>query len=203
MTSQSIPPRRRAAFSRPHGFALVTGLILLVLVSLIALAASRGVRQETVMANNTRERDLAFQAAEAALADAEGKIQPLYHAKVKAGDFSLAGLVDRSDATTEDRVKATTAKYWTDPSPGGYGWFDTDGAVDTSKSIATSQAITGVDQPPRYVVEYLGTAASGECPGQTHYRYRVTALGVGASTATRKLADTRVILQSEIRLCSA
>jgi len=187
-----------------HGFALVTGLIMLVLISLLGLSASRGIRQESVMANNTRERDLAFQAAEAALADAESKLQSVYHVNVIANDFSLAGLIDRSTASTEDRIKPTTAKYWTDPAPLGHGWFDSNGAVDSGKSIATGQVIAGVDQQARYVVEYLGTVPppmpNSVC-STTAYRYRFTALAIGASTRSRKIADTRVMLQSEVMLC--
>ncbi len=210
-----------------HGFALVTGLIMLVLVSLIGLAASRGIRQETVMANNTRERDLAFQAAEAALAEAESKLQSVYHPYVTATtrDCSVAGLIYRLDpdsdgcpvgsngngcpspisatnTITECQIKATTAKYWTDTAPNGYGWFDSNGAVDASKSIVAAQTIVGVDQQARYVVEYLGTVTgTSSCMPTPAHRYRFTALAVGASTATRKVADTRVMLQSEVMLC--
>lgn len=60
-----------------------------------------------------------------------------------------------------------------------------------------------MDQQPRFVIEYLGTAApSVDCTTpKIHYRYRITALAVGASSGTRKQADTRVMLQSEYRLC--
>ena len=78
-----------------------------------------------------------------------------------------------------------------------------DRAENDTSSIATSQAIEDVDQQPRFVIEYLGTATpSVDCSlPQTHYRYRITALAVGASSGSRKQADTRVLLQSEYRLC--
>ncbi|MEY5098231.1 MAG: hypothetical protein RJA36_950 [Pseudomonadota bacterium] len=195
---------RRAGRHAQHGFALLTGLIMLLMVSLLGLAAARGIRHETQMANNTRERDLAFQAAEAALADAESKLQTVYHDNVKANDFSRAGLIDRSTASTEDKIKPTTARYWTDAAPNGYGWFDASGAVDTGKSIVSSQTVAGVDQQARYVVEYLGTipppVLNPPCSLPT-YRYRLTALAVGAATGARKIADTRVMLQSEVMFC--
>ena len=222
---------RHASRPTQRGFALLTGLIMLVLISLISLAAARGIRQETVMANNTRERDLAFQAAEAALADAESKLLPVYHQYVTASpskDCSVAGLIYRLDPDSDGcpvgsngngcpainttntitacQIKSTTAKYWTDAAPNGYGWFDSNGAIDTSKSIATSQTIAGVDLQARYVVEFLGTVAAPVANppcSTTAYRYRFTALAVGASTATSKIADTRVMLQSEVMLCPA
>lgn len=196
-----------------RGIVLITGLLLLVLITLVVLAASRSGRLQAVMSSNTRDRDLAFQAAEAALVDAEERLAFEYHTLFTDSTNSnvenvAAGLLNRSalsgSAKTGIIVKASKADYWVSPAGAdGYGWFDANGAIDTSKSIATSHAIEGVDQQPRFAIEYLGTAApSVDCTlPQTHYRYRITALAVGASTGLRKQADTRVLLQSEYRLC--
>lgn len=196
-----------------RGIVLITGLLLLVLITLVVLAASRSGRLQAVMSSNTRDRDLAFQAAEAALVDAEERLAFEYHALFTDSTNSnvenvAAGLLNRSalsgSVKTGIIVKASKADYWVSPAGAdGYGWFDANGAIDTSKSIATSHAIEGVDQQPRFAIEYLGTAApSVDCTlPQTHYRYRITALAVGASTGLRKQADTRVLLQSEYRLC--
>jgi len=187
-----------------RGIVLITGLLLLVLITLVVLAASRSGRLQAVMSSNTRDRDLAFQAAEAALLDAELRL-PDFHRDYFNSHVVLAGLIDRSAASTELRAAASTADYWVSPSyilsdgTPGYRWFDADGAVDSSKSIEPSQRVSGVDQQPRFVIESLGTGS--ECGTQTHYRYRITALAVGASTGARKQADTRVLLQSEFRLC--
>lgn len=196
-----------------QGMVLVTGLLLLLVVTLVVLAASRSGRLQAVMSSNTRDRDLAFQAAEAALVDGEERLAFEYHARFTDSANSnvenvAAGLLNRNalsaSAKTAIIVKASKTDYWISPtSAGGYGWFDANGAIDGSKSIAINQLIEGVDQPPRFVIEYLGTAApSVDCTApRTHYRYRITALAVGASAASRKQADTRVLLQSEYRLC--
>lgn len=198
-----------------RGIVLVTGLLLLLLITLVVLAASRSGRLQAVMSSNTRDRDLAFQAAEAALVDAEERLAFEFHAVFTDGANSnlenlAAGLLNRSASTLSESTKtslivqASQADYWISPAgANGYGWFDANGAVDNSKSIATSQAIEDVDQQPRFVIEYLGTATpSVDCSlPQTHYRYRITALAVGASSGSRKQADTRVLLQSEYRLC--
>ncbi|MCX7251877.1 MAG: PilX N-terminal domain-containing pilus assembly protein [Burkholderiales bacterium] len=198
-----------------RGIVLITGLLLLVLITLVVLAASRSGRLQAVMSSNTRDRDLAFQAAEAALVDAEERLAFEFHAILADSINSnvenvAAGLLNRNSATlsasakTSIIVQASKADYWVSPAgANGYGWFDANGAVNNSRSIATSHAIQGVDQQPRFAIEYLGTAApSVDCTlPQTHYRYRITALAVGASTGSRKQADTRVLLQSEYRLC--
>lgn len=203
-----------------RGIVLVTGLLLLLLITLVVLAASRSGRLQAVMSSNTRDRDLAFQAAEAALVDAEERLAFEFHAVFTDGANSnmenlAAGLLNRNSNTLSASAKtsiivlASKADYWISPAgTNGYGWFDANGAIDNSKSIATSQAIEGVDQQPRFVIEYLDKQdppttpdLSYECGTQIYHRYRITALAVGASTGSNKQADTRVLLQSEYRLC--
>lgn len=54
-----------------RGISLVVSLILLVVATLVALGSMRGVVMQTRMSGSTHDRSLAFQAAEAALRDAE------------------------------------------------------------------------------------------------------------------------------------
>mgnify|MGYP000894890711 CR=1 FL=1 len=205
------PPSRPPVAVRQRqqrGMVLVTGLLLLVLVTLVVLAASRSGRLQTIMASNTRERDIAFQAAEAALLDGEVQIATKFHAIFTAPANSAEetpanGLLNRVTLDDEKRygliARGSTMDYWVND----YGWFKADGSVDTGKSIAISHAIAGVDEAPRFVVEYLGIAGGITCGSLSHYRYRITALATGASTGWRKQADTRVVLQTEYRHCAA
>lgn len=195
-----------------RGMVLATGLLLLVLVTLVVMAAARSGRLQTVMASNTRERELAFQAAEAALLDGESRIATEFHAIFNAPDNSATatpatGLLNRVTLDDADRqtltVQGASAEYWIKPASGqGYGWFKSNGAVDGDKSIGISHTIPGVDEAPRFVVEYLGIAAGHSCGSLPYHRYRITALATGASTGWRKQSDTRVLLQSEYRHCA-
>lgn len=54
-----------------QGVVLIVGLIMVLLISLIALAAIRGSGLQEAMVGNMRGRNLAFQAAESAVKDAE------------------------------------------------------------------------------------------------------------------------------------
>jgi type IV pilus assembly protein PilX len=184
-----IPPQP----SRQAGVTLIIGLMMLLLITLVVMAGARSITQESVMANNTRDRDVAFQAAEAGLLDAESRL-PIFHTA-----FSGAGLVDT--ASTEVATK-TTADYWTNT----YGWYLSSGAVDTSKSIEMQGSVAEVDAKPRYVVERLPDMTQpgidlGCGIGDTLHRYRVTCIAVGASSGARKSADTRVMLQAEYNFC--
>lgn len=61
--------------ARQSGVALITGLVLMVVLTLITVAALRTTTLEELMARNARDRDLAFQAAEAALRAGETELR--------------------------------------------------------------------------------------------------------------------------------
>jgi type IV pilus assembly protein PilX len=64
--------RSMTAYPRPQrGVALIIALVLLVVATLIGLAASRGTLLQERMSGNTFDRSLAFQRAESALRAAE------------------------------------------------------------------------------------------------------------------------------------
>lgn len=53
------------------GFALVTALMFLTVLTILGLSSMQGSVQQERMAGNQRDRNVAFQAAELALRDAE------------------------------------------------------------------------------------------------------------------------------------
>lgn len=57
------------------GAALIVGLVMLLVMTMIGVSAMQTNLLEEKMAGNYRDRDLAFQAAEAALRDAEADIE--------------------------------------------------------------------------------------------------------------------------------
>ncbi len=61
---RSFPPRQ-------HGVALVMALVFLLLLTILGVAALNTTSLEEKMANNVKDRNLAFQSAESALAVAE------------------------------------------------------------------------------------------------------------------------------------
>ena len=57
--------------STQHGFVLIVALLLLLVLTILGLAAAQSTSLEERMAGNSRDQDLAFQAAEAGLRAAE------------------------------------------------------------------------------------------------------------------------------------
>lgn len=168
---------------REHGAVLVTGLIFLVVMTLLGVAAMSINAMEERMAGNTRDMNIAFQAAESGLRDAEldilKNINPAsgFDAACTNGlclppssSTSLARSIDWSNA-------AITREYGTQT-----------GAA----------ALKLVSSQPRYIIELLSTLpvgagqsiATGIKAASSGVAYRISALGVGGKS------ESRVILQS-------
>lgn len=164
-----------------QGVVLIVGLIMVLLISLIALAAIRGSGLQELMAGNVRDRNLAFQAAEAGLREAEERFAP--GASHPAFDGSDVGFMEALNGSTN-------SGYWDN-----YSW--------TSQSVQTSLSLDGVSQAPRYVVEkVIHTPVAGSDGGSIEFNpsnnapetlYRITALGYGATEGST------VILQSTFK----
>lgn len=162
---------------KQQGVVLITGLIFMVILTLLAVGAMRMTTLEEKMAGNTRNRDLAFQAAEAGIRLAETFLATSNAgAGLPAFDGSVPGYYG------QNLVTGNSDTFWTN-----YNWG--------AGSVLTANGLKNVAQQPRYVIEKLNLPVPG---GTTEYDpgnpessiYRVTARGVGGD------ADTAVILQS-------
>ena len=152
---------------RQAGVALITGLIFMVVLTLLALAAMRTTTLEERMAGNARDRDMALQSAEAALR-AGGQV-------VLDGTFPAFAL---GTAHTPRIAAGTLNTYWQDT----HLW--------ATQSVAAWQP-AGTGAAPQYVIERMSaTTALVFGVVSDDGVYRVTARGVGRS------ANTVVILQA-------
>lgn len=187
-----LPPTRP---SREHGLALFPALVFLVILAMLGLAALGGSALQERMVGNTRDENVAFQAAEAALRDAEADI-----------DVNLNSSSAFNAACTNGLC--TPPSTWATP-------VSTDIAklVDWSNAGNTRQygANTGaaalplVAAQPVYVIELLsklaasptGSAGLGIGPGPKGGAvYRITALGTGARPETRVVMQSTYIVNS-------
>jgi type IV pilus assembly protein PilX len=130
-------PRRLSGGTNLHlhqeGAVLVVGLIILVLMTLLGVQAMRGNVSQERMAFNMRERNVAFQAAEAALRVGEN-----------VGPFDGSG-VDLVDPTNW----AAGEETGTLPS------FDTGLADDPAYHVGPPQYVrVGISIPPEYRLIY-------------------------------------------------
>lgn len=155
--------------SNQRGAALIVSLIIMVIMTLLGLAAIRGVTQQERMAGNSQSRSVSFQAAEKALRDIESTIEAASPRITQAaGSCAVVSTLKTCGPPT-----ASATPRWLDS--GFADW--TDGAVVGTGSLAIT---------PKYFVEYLGNTYScnpSDPSAVTNcYRYRITVrVGGGAS----------------------
>jgi type IV pilus assembly protein PilX len=166
---------------RQTGAVLITGLIFLVVLTLLVLSIMRSATLEERMASNARNRQIALQAAEAVIRDAEENLL----GKVAASPIEPAFL-EGFTANCTDGFCAEDAQRWK-----SINWDDTSVTTRTFKIPATGTAfaISGAPNQPRYYVEQVDKSDSQTCP---YIVYRITARGVGPDSST-------VILQTNFR----
>lgn len=121
-----------------QGVVLIIALVILVLVTLVGLSTIRTTTMEEKMAGNSRDRDKAFQAAEAAVQ-------------------ACLALLDTSTYTSP-KLAPTTA-------PAAAVW-DVAANWTGVNSHAVAIASSGLAQDPRCIVETLGASGSYRVTGR-------------------------------------
>lgn len=158
---------------RQTGVALIVALIMVVIMSLLGLAGVRMIFQEEKMVAYTYDRNLTFQAAEAALRQAESSIdqvKPEPAVGEACSNFTSGIFVVR--ACPPPVPGAATPR-----------WMDTEfnGWADAAAVGEGTLAIT-----PQYFVEYLGNGfpcSLDPTEAPVCRRYRITARAGGDGRA--------------------
>lgn len=187
------------------GFSLITTLILLAVVMSLGIGASQMVLLAERSTRFDRDQQIAFQAAEAALLDAEFDIRgPNSFASQRMASFSgrLTDLVNFSDGCGTGTSRGLCLPSATGSNP---VWYVVD-FTDESNSAKTAQfgeftgrtlstGSTGIRPEilPRYIVEIIPDATPGSSQASPEALYRVTAMGFGP----RK--ETQAVLQMIFR----
>lgn len=151
-----------------RGSALIISLVFLLLLTMIGITSIQDSTLQERMAGNERDRNLAFQAAEASLREGEAYLREQSQTFTDSGTGGLL---------SPDYVGSK-------PSEPGYPW--------ATRSRASS-SLAGLSAVPRYAIEWLVTqplGASDQLEIVPVNSYRITARAVGGST------DAVVLLQA-------
>jgi type IV pilus assembly protein PilX len=156
------------------GIVLVVSLIMLLLLTLLGVSGMKSTILEEKMAGNYKDKNMAFQSAEAAL---------------RAGETYL-----RTTVTLPLFDGATTGLY--QPTTTGASRWDTVTWSDAGQVIAYAGTLSDVADAPNYIIEELapvpssgGSKEAGTV--QEHKYYRITAQAVGGTvTAVVRLQST-------------
>ena len=188
--------------SRQHGAVLIVALVMLAVLLLLGTSLASMAWLNEKAARNDRDRIVAFQAAQSALADAELDIENSTYSSSRSQIFSPSsseGFAVGCNAGTTNRYQGLCAQV-VDQKP---AWQTVDLAkTDESSASVEFGRFTGKTMPhgegpfsiylPRYVIELI----PDNTPGQTSARkfmYRITAIGFGSD------AETQVALQAVYR----
>ena len=199
MIQSPIPTGRTVYLARPKplqaGFSLITTMILLIVVTLLGVGASQMVLLSEKSTRFDRDQQIAFQAAEAALVDAEFDIRgPNTGPNPRLGIFT--GKNDRNVEFVDGCGVGTSAGLCSDALVGGkavmYGVDFTDISTNsktagfgqfTGRNFSTGSTGLRSEIAPRYIIELMPDPVSSST--QSRVLYRVTAMGFGPRKETQ------------------
>jgi type IV pilus assembly protein PilX len=172
------------------GFSLITILMMMVVLVSLALAGMNSSLVQERMAGNARDRNIALQAAEAALRDAEADIEANLTVASAFVSACTGGLCLPPSMTSNS---PTSQPLWKT-----LDWGTTAGKSRAYGSATGATTLPGVSAPPRYIVELLpvlppvsGQSASlGNSDQDAAQAFRISVRATGLRTSTV------VILQS-------
>jgi len=166
--------------ARQSGAALILALIFLLLMTMLSTSSMRTATMQERMAGNTRDLNLGFQSAEAALRVAEEWL------------LDTDVLPDFDDAAGFYQVNSISRPVWD-----GNSYSAGNGAITLAANLGTAQ-------PPQYYIERLssirpaGTSTETGAPAEDIHYFRVTSVGYGlAEDGAGPL--TAVVLRSVYR----
>jgi type IV pilus assembly protein PilX len=142
---------------KQSGAVLAVGLVFLLLLTILGMTAMQVTTMQERMAGNSRDKNLAFQAAEFGLRDGE--------AFLLGKDF-----YDFNSSCTGAKCAQGSAPNWKT-----YAWA---GATD----VSASSSFDGVSETPRYFTEYVGQVKCPDCSGGWRSAYGITTRAKGGST---------------------
>ena len=163
----SLSASSRPGMRRQRGVALVVALILLLVVTLIGLAASRGTVLQERMSANSYDRSLAFQRSEAALRSAEAAISANYRITDLGGTDCSVAACPPVPANAFTGTDAT--------------WTNVAATYDINDTVTP-----GV---PQYNIEFMGTGRANSALGT---RDNADTGNYGSGAAPDNLAFYRV-----------
>jgi type IV pilus assembly protein PilX len=181
---------------RQRGAVLIISLLILLVMTVLGVASMGTTTLQERMANNNRQQQVAFQAAEAALRTAEaflaGNVSNITTLK---NNFNSGAPVTGLYAP-----RAPVTGMATYPLPAAFNIYnDADWLTGNTVPVPTVASVT---QKPRYIIEYVGRVGpplldySGKKPDVRQYGFRITAIGWGEGANP----TTHYLVQSTYRI---
>ncbi len=173
--------------SRERGVALFMTLTILLILTILGISSIQTTSMQERMARNYRDVNIAFQGAEAAIAEAEAYLETITNIggfpDITDTQLCVSGLCNSIDGTAR----------WTQD----YGYVDWDDAT-TYRATTTTKEELGAADDPKYIIEYvarvtieqdtlnIGNVGEGGSSGRA-YVFRITSQGTGGTQEAKAM----------------
>ena len=196
MSRRPLPPIK----ALQAGMSLFPALMFLLVLAVIGVSALNSTLMQEKMVSNTKDANLAFQAAEAGLRDAEADVVKNIGAGTVFSSSCSSGL-------------CTPPSTWPAPTS-----TDISNAIDWSNpaltrrygSYTASPVLPVVSAQPQYVIERLsappglpsspgssvGLGCGASCAHSGGFAYRLTVLATGARPETRAVLQSTYLVRN-------
>jgi len=179
--------------ARQHGAVLIIALLFLVILTILGVTAMTATTFEEKISGNTRDLNVAFQAAEAALRDARrdvnGIVIPPFAAPRNPPISGATGFGDPIGTPATCSATGLCFPAASGPTPALLSVDMTAAPSIAYGAYSGIPGLTGVSAQPRYFIEVLCLPAAGATLGGTAIDfcnfYRITARGYGANPNTQ------------------
>jgi len=169
----------KSIIQNERGAVLITGMMILLVLTLIGITAMQSTSLEEVMSRNQASRNIAFQAAEAALREGEN-----FLTAPVLPDFSGTNVAPSANGLYQPNIDVSALV-----------WDNTDSTAYTGTIPA------GAFTAPRYIIEELGIITNDELSGSVvasmevdaRIMYRITGYGVGSQQNVVVILQTTYI----------
>jgi type IV pilus assembly protein PilX len=182
-----------------RGFSLVTTLILLVVVTVLGIGASQMVLLSERSTRFDRDQQIAFQAAEAALVDAEFDIRgPNSSVSQRLASFSKDSVVGFLDGCGTGLLRGMCLPAAAGAKPVWYAVDFTDQSTNaptvqfgdfTGRTFSNGTTGARSEIPPHYLIEAIPDTTPGSSASSKTVLFRVTAMGFGPRKETQAVVQ--------------
>lgn len=191
---------RRAPRRRQRGITLVVALVFMVALTLLGVGMVRSTSSDERIGANSRDRDIAFAAAEAAIRDAEIRILGASPSSPTALDYRTFppvgtcsnGLCAFGFKNTVSILQNSTYQNFAGTAASQLGYLTNSPAIDI-QGVTTTGSNANVQQP-MYYIELAKKPKYNSQRSQDDYFYRITAIGYGARNSTQVILQEGFLL---------
>lgn len=163
---------------RQRGAVLIVSLVFMLLLTIVSVTSMKSATLQERMAGNSKDINLAFQAAEAALRDGESLL-----AQISVGPFNGSNGLYLSCPDSSDSRAACQEPDWRDAASSGW-------------QVVAAGTVSDVSRQPEYIIEEMISVSGAsevldsDLPVVAEGYYRVTARGFGASDRSMVVLST-------------